>query len=157
MHSNPDSQWAYFGLTILALFLKQLGVLLVLARERFGRGRGLDNPEDKAFIDGLKTATTKATEDQREIVNRANRILANDAENLPLFLAAAVAYIQLDAWGPGLPIYLCLFVLARIVHAVSYLQARQPSRHLAYQAGLWITLIMLAHAGIEAKDTLLSF
>ena len=152
--TTPQS-WSLFGLTVLALFLKQLGVLLVLARERFGRGRGLDNPEDKVFIDKLGTASTKATGDRRELVNRANRILANDAENLPLFLATAVAYIQLEAWGPGLLVYLPLFVLARIVHAVSYLRARQPSRHLAYQAGIWITLIMLGHVGVEAVVLLL--
>ena len=154
--TTPQS-WSLFGLTVLALFIKQLGVLLVLARERFGRGRGLDNPEDKAFIDRLGTASTKATGDRRDLVDRANRVLANDAENLPLFLATAIAYIQLEAWGPGLLIYLPLFVLARVIHAVSYLQARQPYRHLTYQAGLWITLIMLGHVTVKASEALGSF
>ena len=146
---NHDPRWAYFGLTVFALFLKNLAVLLVLAYERFWRQTGLDTPEDVTFVRRVTGPRENPTEN-RERVDRAKSILQNDTENLPLFLFTVVAYIQLDCWPTGLQVYLPLFVLARVAHAVSYLRGVQPWRHLAYQLGMWITFFMLLHVGGKA-------
>lgn len=106
--------------------------------------RGFSNPEDAAMFDKLFGSQPDATK-QSELVDRAQSVLRNDGENIPIFLFIALTYIQLDCWSKGFAIYLPLFALGRVAHAISYLKALQPWRNLSYQLGLWVTFTMAAH------------
>jgi uncharacterized MAPEG superfamily protein len=80
-----------------------------------------------------------------ELVDRAQSVLRNDAENIPIFLFIAMTYLQLGCWSEGFAIYLLLFVIGRVTHMVSYLKAIQPWRNLSYQLGVWVTFAMAGH------------
>ena len=135
--------WKIYGLTVVALFLKMLAMVLVQGYGRY-KDRGFNNPEDAAMFDKLFGSKPDATK-QSELVDRAQSVLRNDGENIPIFLFIAIAYIQLSCWSTGVAIYLPLFVVGRIAHAISYLKALQPWRNLSYQLGLWVTFVMAGH------------
>ena len=66
----------------------------------------------------------------------------------------AISYVQLGCWSKGVAIYLPLFAIGRIAHAISYLKALQPWRNLAYQLGLWVTFAMAGHIVWQSIFTL---
>jgi uncharacterized MAPEG superfamily protein len=132
--------WKIYGLTVVVLFFKMLSAVLVQAYGRW-QDRGFTNPEDGAMFDKL-FGTKPNAKGQNDLVDRAQNVLRNDGENIPMFLFIAIAYIQLGCWPQGVAIYLPVFVLGRIAHMVSYLKALQPWRNLAYQLGLWVTVAM---------------
>ena len=137
------NSWKIYGLTVVVLFLKMFAVVLVQAYERY-KHRGFNNPEDAAIFDKLFGSKPNATK-QSELVERAQSVLRNDGENIPIFLFMAIAYIQLGCWSRGVAIYLPLFVIGRIAHTITYLKALQPWRNLSYQLGLWATFAMAIH------------
>jgi uncharacterized membrane protein YecN with MAPEG domain len=135
--------WKIYGLTVVVLFVKMFAAVLVQGYGRF-RDRGFNNPEDAAMFDKLFGSNPTAS-GQNELVDRAQSVLRNDGENIPIFLFIAMTYIQLGCWQQGIAIYLPLFAIGRIVHMVSYLKALQPWRNLSYQLGLWVAFIMSGH------------
>ncbi|MGL4880841.1 MAG: MAPEG family protein [Waterburya sp.] len=135
--------WKIYGLTVVILFVKMFAAVLVQGYGRY-KHRGFANPEDAVMFDklfGSKPDTTK----QSELVDRAQSVLRNDGENIPIFLFIAMTYIQLGCWQTGVAIYLPLFVIGRIAHTISYLTAIQPWRNLSYQLGIWTTFVMAGH------------
>jgi uncharacterized MAPEG superfamily protein len=135
--------WKIYGLTTVALFVKMFAAVLVQGYGRY-QHRGFANPEDAVMFD--KLFGTKPDAAQRsELVDRAQSVLRNDGENIPIFLFIAMAYLQLGCWAEGFIIYLPLFVIGRIIHMVSYLKAVQPWRNLSYQLGVWVTFAMSGH------------
>jgi uncharacterized membrane protein YecN with MAPEG domain len=135
--------WKIYGLTIVALFVKSVALVLVQGYGRW-RHRGFANPEDAVMFDQLFGRKPNASQ-QSEWVDRAQRVLRNDGENVPLFLFMAFAYVQLGCWPAGVAIYFPLFVIGRVGHMISYLNALQPWRNLTYQLGLWVTFVMGVH------------
>ena len=135
--------WKIYGLTVVVLFLKMFSTVLVQGYGRY-KNRGFDNPEDAAMFDKLFGSKPDATR-QSELVDRAQSVLHNDGENIPIFLFMALTYVQLGCWSKGVAIYLPLFVIGRIAHTISYLKALQPWRNLSYQLGLWVTFAMAGH------------
>jgi uncharacterized membrane protein YecN with MAPEG domain len=135
--------WKIYGLTVVALFVKMFAVLLVQGYGRY-KHRGFSNPEDAVMFDKLFGHQTDVSK-QSELVDRAQSVLRNDGENIPIFLFLALSYIQLSCWQTGVVIYLPLFVIGRIAHAISYLNALQPWRNLSYQLGLWVMVAMSGH------------
>jgi uncharacterized MAPEG superfamily protein len=135
--------WKIYGLTVAVLFVKMVAAVLVQGYGRY-RDRGFANPEDAVMFDKLFGEKPDALR-HNELVDRAQSVLRNDGENIPMFLFVALSYIQLGCWAQGLAIYLPLFVIGRIVHMVSYLTALQPWRNLSYQLGLWVTFAMAVH------------
>lgn len=135
--------WKIYGLTVVALFVKMFAAVLVQGYGRY-QDRGFANPEDAVMVDKLFGEKPDAAR-HNELVDRAQSVLRNDGENIPMFLFIALSYIQLGCWTQGLTIYLPLFVIGRIVHMVSYLKALQPWRNLSYQLGVWVTFIMAGH------------
>jgi uncharacterized MAPEG superfamily protein len=135
--------WKLYGLTVVALFLKMFAAVLVQGYGRY-QHRGFANPEDAVMFDKLFGKKPDAAK-QSDLVNRAQSVLRNDGENIPIFLFVAIAYLQLGCWQPGVAIYLPLFVVGRIIHMISYLKAIQPWRNLSYQLGVWVTFIMAGH------------
>ena len=76
---------------------------------------------------------------------RAQNILRNDGENIPIFLFLALTYVQLDCWETGTLIYFPLFVLTRIIHTFAYLRAIQPLRNIVYLVGIGVGFILSSH------------
>jgi len=137
------NSWQIYGLTVVVLFVKMFAMVLVQGYGRY-QNRGFANPEDAVMFDKLFGQKPEASQ-QSELVDRAQSVLRNDGENIPMFLFMAIAYIQLGCWTMGLTIYLPLFVIGRIMHAISYLKELQPWRNLSYQLGVWVTFAMAGH------------
>jgi uncharacterized membrane protein YecN with MAPEG domain len=128
---------------VVAMFVKMFAMVLVQGYGRY-KHRDFSNPEDAVMFDklfGQKADVSK----QSEMVDRAQSVLRNDGENIPIFLFLALTYIQLGCWQTGIVIYLPLFVIGRFAHAISYLNALQPWRNLSYQLGLWVMVAMSGH------------
>jgi uncharacterized MAPEG superfamily protein len=135
--------WKIYGLTVVVLFLKMLVAVLVQGYGRW-QHRGFNNPEDAVLFDKLFGKKPDAAQ-WSELVDRAQRVLNNDGENVPIFLFMALVYLQLGCWPQGLGLYMPLFAIGRIVHMISYLKSLQPWRNLSYQLGLWVTFAMALH------------
>lgn len=135
--------WQIYGLTAIALFFKMFATVLVQAYGRF-RSAGFDNPEDLAAVNQIFGKRDPASSDN-DLARRAQNILRNDGENIPIFLFLAMTYVQLDCWETGVLIYFPLFVLARIVHAIAYLKAIQPLRNIVYCLGIGVTFALSGH------------
>lgn len=136
----PALGWETFGLTTVALFLKMLFVVLLQGHVRT-RNDAYVPPEDAAYFGkGAGPVVEEAP-----LVRRAQNVLRNDGENVPIFLFLAAAYVQLGCWGWGVLAYFPLFILSRVVHTVTYLWPRQPSRNRAYRVGVAVMLAMCGH------------
>jgi uncharacterized membrane protein YecN with MAPEG domain len=135
--------WKIYGLTVVTLFVKMFVMVLVQGYGRY-QHRGFSNPEDAVMFDKVFGQKPNASK-QSELVERSQSVLRNDGENVPIFLFLAMTYVQLDCWQTGLIIYLPLFVIGRIAHAISYLNALQPWRNLSYQLGIWVMFAMSGH------------
>jgi uncharacterized membrane protein YecN with MAPEG domain len=137
------NSWKIYGLTVVVLFIKMFAAVLVQGYGRF-QHRGFTNPEDAVLFDKLFGQKPDAAK-QSDLVDRAQSVLRNDGENIPIFLLMAIAYLQLGCWPTGVAIYLPLFAIGRIAHMISYLKALQPWRNLSYQLGIWVTFAMAGH------------
>lgn len=132
--------WQAFGLTAVALFLKMFAVAGVQGVQRM-KHKTFARPDDAAFFGkGVATAAQDLP-----IVERAQNTLRNDVENIPIFLFLMIAYAQLGAWPMGAAIYGALFVAARVVHTVAYINPRQPLRNRAYLVGQLLMFVMSGH------------
>jgi hypothetical protein len=100
------NSWKIYGLTVVTLFLKMFAAVLVQGYGRF-KHRGFANPEDAAMFDKLFGAKPNAAR-QSDLVDRAQSVLRNDGENIPIFLFMAMAYIQLGCWPGGRVFTLCI-------------------------------------------------
>ena len=132
-----DDPVIVFGVATVALFLKMFAVAMVQGVSRI-RNRAFVNPDDAAFFG--KGAAPR--ERELEIVERAQRTLRNDVENIPIALFLALAWIQLGCWPEGLAYVLGVFVLSRYCHSFFYVWPRQPFRNLSYSAGLLCCFVM---------------
>jgi uncharacterized MAPEG superfamily protein len=139
--------WKIYGLTIIALFLKTFATILLQGYGRF-RHRGFSNAEDAVLFEKLFGPKPNAA-GYSNLVERAQSVLRNDGETVPLFLFLALVYIQLGCWPMGLKIYLPLYVFARVAHMISYIKALQPWRNLAFQLGVWLMFILSGHILIK--------
>jgi uncharacterized MAPEG superfamily protein len=127
-----------FGLIVVALFFKMACVALLQGFYRITR-QVYAKPEDaEAYGDGQ-------VREELPIVQRGQRALRNDLENIPIFLFVAWSYIELGCWEMGVHIYFPIFVLARILHTLVYLTPRQPARTIAYATGALVTTVMCGH------------
>jgi glutathione S-transferase len=137
---QPLDVWT---LAAVVLFLKMFAIALYQGRHRL-TSKVFAKEEDAAYWgDG-----TVAERDLPQ-VERAQRALRNDLENIPMFLLLAFAYLLYDLWEQGAYIYIGLFVIARIVHTWSYLRPRQPLRNRAYLLGLLCTFAVAGHLVFE--------
>ena len=84
-----------------------------------------------------------------DLARRAQNILRNDGENIPIFLFLAMTYVQLNCWETGVLIYFPLFVVARIIHAIAYIRAIQPLRNIVYLIGIGISFVLCSHIAWE--------
>jgi len=87
------------------------------------------NPEDARTLHGDAVADEVAT------VQRAARAWRNDLENIPIFLILAWIYVSAGLSTTPFVIYCAVFVAARILHTICYLNAIQPLRTISYTVG----------------------
>jgi uncharacterized MAPEG superfamily protein len=97
-----------------------------------------------------KTKTTLNKEDQkgevavveeeRDAVARVNRVWRNAFANTLPFLVIGFLYVLTGASARNATIYYGVFAGARLIHAVAYLNGKQPWRSLFYTVGQLATL-----------------
>lgn len=132
-----DSLSAYL-LCLLLLVLKFFVTISVQAWVRL-RTKRFQYAEDAGAFGG------ELAEAEAESVVRAQRVLRNDGESQPFFLAAAGLYTALGIWPGGAWLYFSIYALSRWVHMWCLLRPRQPLRNYAFAAGLLSLLAVLIH------------
>ena len=131
----PALAWA-----LLALFAKTslTSLLQVVSRIRAGV---FPIPEDARLIGGRHTAA------EAPFVQRCANVWRNDTENLPLFLALALAYVLLGASAASARWLFGAYVLIRYAHTTVFLLGLQPWRALLYLSGMavcWTIAVRIA-------------
>jgi uncharacterized MAPEG superfamily protein len=125
-----------YALTAIVLTFKMIAVSLAQGRGRVST-QIFTNPEDAQLFGGKLEATEASP------VQRATNAWRNDLENIPIFLILAWIYVAAGlATGP-FEIYCVVFVVARMLHTVFYLNAVQPWRTIAFTVGA-VAMIALA-------------
>ncbi len=135
--------WKVYGLTVVALFLKIFATILIQAYGRF-KSNNFSNPEDLALVGKIFGKKDVAPIDS-DLARRAQSVLRNDGENIPIFLFLAMTYVQLNCWKTGVLIYFPLFVSSRIIHTVAYIRVLQPLRNIVYQLGILVMFALSSH------------
>ncbi|MBU3969648.1 MAG: MAPEG family protein [Alphaproteobacteria bacterium] len=132
-----------FVLALAALLLKAtlLSAVQVVARLR---ARTFLIPEDARLM------RVAVVEREAPFVARCAAVWRNDLENIPFFLAAALAFTlsggaaNTAAWLFG------AYVAVRIMHTGIYLRGLQPWRALAFLTGLVLTwTVVIATLGLH--------
>ncbi|XP_044263867.1 microsomal glutathione S-transferase 1-like [Tribolium madens] len=145
----PDSLFTLnnpaFGIYLISaclLVLKMMGMSLLTIYNRF-KYKAFICPEDAKWLQGQVVVN--------DTVERMRRAHQNDLENIPIFLAAAFAYIftQPPAWLAWV-LYLG-FTILRALHTIVYtlIVLPQPTRALLWVAGFLITGYMAVHAALH--------
>lgn len=127
----------WYALSAVLLFAKMFAISLYQGWYRISRQQ-FKTPEDAAFVGRAPVA------EELPQVQRAAKAWANDLENIPIFLALGIAYVQLDLSATAAPWLFGSFVAARIVHTLCYLAGVQPWRTVSYGIGVGATLWMAA-------------
>jgi uncharacterized MAPEG superfamily protein len=127
-----------YALTAIVLALKMSAIAIVQGRARTGAGVFL-NPEDAAMFGG------KAVPEEPEAVQRASRAWRNDLENIPIFLILAWIYVSAGLSVTAFVIYCIVFMAARIVHTICYINSIQPWRTAAFTLGALAMLALIIH------------
>ena len=127
-----------YAITTIVLALKMFAIAVVQGRARTTEGAFL-NPEDAATFGG------KAVPQEPEIVQRAARAWRNDLENIPIFLILGWIYVTAGLSPAAFVIYCIVFMVARIVHTICYINSIQPWRTAGYTVGALVTLALIIH------------
>ncbi len=88
--------WKVYSLTVVALFLKMFATILIQAYGRF-KSNNFSNPEDLAIVEKIFGKKDVVPSDN-DLAHRAQSVLRNDGENIPIFLFLAMTYVQLNCW-----------------------------------------------------------
>jgi glutathione S-transferase len=132
-----------YALTAIVLTFKMIAVSLAQGRGRVST-QIFTNPEDAQLFGGKLEATEAAA------VQRASSAWRNDLENIPIFLILAWIYVAAGVLSTGaFEIYCVVFVVARVLHTVFYLNAVQPWRTIAFTVGVAAMLALMIHLLIE--------
>jgi glutathione S-transferase len=127
-----------YAITAIVLALKMAAISIVQGRARASAGI-FTNPEDaKAF--GAQQASAEAP-----MVERASRAWRNDLENIPIFLILAWIYVAAGLSAGAFVIYCIVFMAARVIHTIFYLNAIQPGRTIAFTVGALTMLALMIH------------
>ena len=131
-----------YALTTIILALKMSAISVVQGRARTSAGVFV-NPEDAKFF-GAKQAPEEVP-----AVQRAARAWRNDLENIPIFLILAWIYVAAELSTGTFLIYCAVFVVARILHTIFYLNSIQPLRTIMYTIGAIASLALMIHLFVE--------
>ena len=127
-----------YALTAIVLAVKMSAIAVVQGRARTSTGAFL-NPED------AKTFGGKEVPQEPEMVQRASRAWRNDLENIPIFLILAGIYVSAGLSTAAFVIYCLVFMAARIIHTICYINSIQPWRTAAFTIGALAMLAMIIH------------
>jgi microsomal prostaglandin-E synthase 1 len=135
-------EYRIYAALVAVLALKMLATAFAVATARLV-GSSWTSPEDTKLLGG--------TTSPDERVERLRRLHLNSLENEPLFMILGLLYVLAGAPEIGIQAYGYTFVIARIVHAISYAFAVQPFRTLGFVVGA------LALVGMSVQILLASF
>jgi uncharacterized MAPEG superfamily protein len=131
-----------YALTTIVLAIKMTLIGVVQGRARTSAGVFL-NPEDAKMFGG------KEVPEEPEMVQRASRAWRNDLENIPIFLILAWIYVAAGLSAGAFVIYCLVFMAARIIHTICYINSLQPWRTAAFTVGAAVMLVLMVHLFIE--------
>ena len=117
-----------YALTAIILALKMSAISIVQGRARTQAKKFL-NPEDARTLGG------ESVTEEVEMVLRGGRAWRNDLENIPIFLILGWIYVAAGLSTTLFIIYCAVFVIARILHTICYLNAVQPLRTISFVVG----------------------
>jgi uncharacterized MAPEG superfamily protein len=127
-----------YAITTIVLALKMAAISIVQGRARVSAGI-FTNPEDVRAFGGQQASA------EAPMVERANKAWRNDLENIPIFLIIAWIYVAAGLSAGAFVIYCIVFMAARIMHTICYLNAIQPGRTIAFTAGALTMLALMIH------------
>ncbi|MBI5259735.1 MAG: MAPEG family protein [Burkholderiales bacterium] len=124
-----------FTVALVALFMKTTltSGLQVVSRVRAGV---FPIPEDARLM------RKRPADAEADFVRRCANVWRNDTENLPLFLALALAYVLLGAPAQAAQVLFGAYVVLRYVHTLVFLLGLQPWRAVLYLAGMVVCWTM---------------
>jgi len=125
-----------YAITAIVLALKMAAISIAQGRGRVSAG-AFTNPED------AKTFGTQLASAEAPAVERASKAWRNDLENIPIFLIIAWIYVYAGLSARAFVIYCVVFMIARIIHTICYLNAIQPWRTVAFTVGALTMLAMM--------------
>ncbi len=130
------SEYQFYALITVILFFKMASISLVQGIARLST-RTFVTPEDARFF-----AHSEPAQEEAPIVKRAANCWRNDLENIPIFLFLGLIYVTLGLWPGGAFIYFTIFVLARILHTITFLLGLQPWRTIFFTFGMAVCIIL---------------
>ena len=131
-----------YAFTTIVLAIKMTLIGVVQGRARTGAGVFL-NPEDAKMFGG------KEVPEEPEMVQRASRAWRNDLENIPIFLILAWIYVAAGLSAGAFVIYCLVFMAARIIHTICYINSLQPWRTAAFTVGAAVMLVLMIHLFVK--------
>ena len=90
--------------------------------------------------------------DEADFVRRCANVWRNDIENLPLFIALAMAYTLLGAPAAAAQGLFGTYVLLRYAHTLVFLRGLQPWRAIAYLASMAICWVIAGRCVLLALE-----
>jgi glutathione S-transferase len=130
------TEYHFYALTTVILFFKMFANSIVQGLARIN-ARAFVTPEDARFF-----AHAPAVADEVPIVKRAAMCWRNDLENIPIFLFLGLIYVTLGCWPEGVYIYFTIFVIARILHTIAFLNGLQPWRTIFFTIGMFVCVTL---------------
>jgi len=127
-----------YAITAIVLALKMAAISIVQGRARLSAGI-FTNPEDAKRFGGQQASA------EVPMVERASKAWRNDLENIPIFLIIAWIYVAAGLSAGAFVIYCIVFMAARIIHTICYLNAIQPGRTIAFTVGALTMLALMIH------------
>lgn len=131
-----------FVIALFALFLKVTLTSMLQVAARF-RSRAFTTPEDAALL-GVKPSARET-----DLVQRCAAVWRNDGENLPLFLALALAYVLSGGTAGSAQVLFGAYVALRYAHTAVYLLGLQPWRAIMYLSGMAVCWIIAARIALQ--------
>ncbi len=130
------TEYQFYALTTVILFFKMFAISIVQGIGRIN-AKQFVTAEDARFF-----AHAPPAPDETPIVKRAAMAWRNDLENIPIFLFLGLIYVTLGCWPEGAYIYFTIFIIARILHTVAYLNGMQPWRTIFFTFGMFVCVAL---------------
>jgi glutathione S-transferase len=130
------TEYQFYALTTVILVFKMWANSIVQAIWRLNT-KTFVTAEDARFFTHAPPAP-----DEAPIVKRAAMAWRNDLENIPIFLFLGLIYVTLGCSPEGAYIYFTIFIVARILHTVAYLNGVQPWRTIFFTFGMIVCVAL---------------